>query len=86
MMITARKIKPFVYLLLLTATIASWGWTFLFLYKYFYQAMAQTEKIYILRRNIGMDVLDTGKFQQAIDKMDQKTKTKIDTSKIQNPF
>jgi hypothetical protein len=86
MKITARKIKPYIYILLLAILIASWGWTFIFLNKYFYQAMAQTEKIYILHKSIDLDTVNTEKFKNILDKIDQKTKTTNSLPEIKNPF
>jgi hypothetical protein len=86
MKMTARKIKPFVYILLLAILIASWSWAFIFLNKYFYQAMTQTEKIYILHKSIDLDTVNTEKFKNILDKLDQKTKTNENLPEIKNPF
>lgn len=86
MKITARKIKPFVFLLLLAVVVASWSWAFIFLYQYFYQGMAQTEQINILRKNIGLDEINTAKFQDIMNNIEKKAEINKNIPDIKNPF
>jgi uncharacterized membrane protein YvbJ len=46
----------------------------LFLYKNFYQTITSSEEILVLRREVAIEDIDMGKFEEIIKKIEEKTK------------
>ncbi|MDD5072044.1 MAG: hypothetical protein PHQ42_04925 [Patescibacteria group bacterium] len=48
----------------------------LFLYKNFYQTITSSEEILVLRREVAIEDIDMGKFEEIIKKIEEKTEPK----------
>lgn len=83
--IPINKITHYVYLMLTIIVIVVFYAISLFLYRNFYLAATQSKVIVILKKDIATEVFDINKFNDIINKIENKTiKRRIDI--INNPF
>lgn len=83
--IPINKITHYVYLMLTIIVIVVFYAISLFLYRNFYLATTQSKVIVILKKDIATEVFDINKFNDIINKIENKTiKRRIDI--INNPF
>lgn len=77
----------FIHLIITFLMIIILGVTGIFLYKNFYQTLTQAQEIIILKGEVAPEMLDFEKFNQVLNKIEEKTKPEeINWSEVKNPF
>ena len=86
MKITAKKIRPYIKIVLLLALGAAMVYVFLFLENYFYPAITGTQAISVLQKNMALNSINLKQFERLVKNINEKTASFTSATVIINPF
>ena len=86
MKITAKKIRPYVKIILLLAAGGTMVYVFLFLENYFYPAITGAQTISALQKNMAVSPVNLGQFEDIVDKLNKKTASSTNPAAVIDPF
>ena len=84
--ITAKKIRPYVKIVLLTAVLIAAAYVFLFLRDYFYPAITGAQTISTLQKNMAISSVNLNQFEGIVNNIDKKTASGTTAAFVANPF
>ena len=73
MIITIKKIRPYVKVLSFAAVIAAGAYLYFFVNDYFYPALTGSQTVLSLQKNIAAQAIDVSKFNNLLEAISQKT-------------
>ncbi|MDD4901941.1 MAG: hypothetical protein PHE24_02285 [Patescibacteria group bacterium] len=85
-MISAKKIRPYVKVLLLGAVLGAGVYIFSFAQNDFYPALTGSQTVFALQKNMAAQAVDVNKFDKLVENIDQKTSSSSLSSSVTDPF
>ncbi|HTW96415.1 MAG TPA: hypothetical protein VMD74_02015 [Candidatus Methylomirabilis sp.] len=86
MKITAKKIRPYLNVIIGIAFLGAIAYAIIFLHDNFYSALNQTAEISTLQKNISAASVNVTEFNQLIENLHKKTTSSGQAGEITNPF
>ncbi|HTW97087.1 MAG TPA: hypothetical protein VMD74_05535 [Candidatus Methylomirabilis sp.] len=86
MTLTAKKIRPYIKVLLLIALLAAAAYLYYFLRFIFYPALTGSQTVAALQKNIGIQTVDVDKFNSLVENISQKTSAPAASVPAVDPF
>jgi hypothetical protein len=87
MKITAKKIRPYIKIMLILVFGSAVVFTFLFLKYYFYPALTGARVIYVLQKDMAVSPINLNQFEALVNNIDKKNSSSTANETIINdPF